>query len=155
MRTVLALFWAITGRKFKHRSNLQPGRARKGRGKWSFLIHSTVITQGLKNIEALRSTGKQMTGEAQARRPLSSWSTCTNHCRRQMPHGSFEATKDRQDFCFTGLIWENGAAWSSIYLQHTFGSNKILPQDHSPLRNMVTCLFIFSQSLAFQISKAL
>lgn len=41
-----------------------------------------------------------MTGEAQARRPLPSQSTCTNHFRRQTLRGSFDARKGQAGLLF-------------------------------------------------------
>lgn len=76
-------------------------------------------SSGLRDMKALRSKGRQVTDEAWAHQPPSSWSTCTNHSRRQMPHGASMPTEDRPDFCFPILIWENHMPHGAPFIYNT------------------------------------
>lgn len=108
-------------------------------------------------METLQSAGEQMTGGARPRRPLSIQSLCTDHFRRQTPHGGFDAHRAQTGLLFSRPdLREPHTARSPVNLQHTFGTNKILPPDHSPLSGIWQPAYLFShKSLGFQISKAL
>lgn len=83
-------------------------------------------------METLQRAGEQMTGGARPRRPLSIQSLCTDHFRRRTPHGGFDAHKAQPGLLFSRPdLREPHTARSPVYLQHTFGTNKTLPQDHS------------------------
>lgn len=133
---MLALFWAITGRKFKHTSSLQHG--------WSGRKEQTALPGALWSSKS-RSKGRHGPPEwgpagdrwaRQAEHSLSSESVCANHFRRRWPRGGYEAHKGQ-----TGLLFsrpgrkELHTSQSSMYLWLALGSNKITvhSQEHSGL----------------------
>lgn len=102
-RAGLALFRAITGRKYKTKSSLW--HTQLGRGKWSFPVLCRAVTEeGLRNTQTW-DWGRA--GDRQANCPPPSQPTCTNHFRRQRPPGSADAHKGHTQLCFPGLMWEN------------------------------------------------
>ena len=128
--------WPCSGLLREENLNVQVAFSVTGQGgesQWSFLVHSRVLSQGLRNVTALQSKGQQVRGEAQARRPPSNESACTNHFRRRRPRGSCEAHEGQ-----TGLLYsrpgrkEPHTSWRSVYLQLPLGSNtiRIHSQEH-------------------------
>lgn len=120
MRTVLALFWALTGRKLKHKSSLQPGRPGRGRGKRAF--------PGL--LYSYKSRSKEHWGSPEHRRagdrrgPGTPTTFHSVHLYKPLQKtntswGALMPTKDRQHFCFPGLTWENHTLHGAPFIYNT------------------------------------
>lgn len=142
----MVLFWAITGRKFKHKSSLQPGRPGSGEQMGSFLVYSTVIIpEGLRKMKVFQSKGEQMHGQGL----LTTFQSLHPYKRRQKTHASRELQcPQRTDGTFAFQAWSERTThrtqphFSTTHIWKPSNSNS---GSQSTLRNMVTCLFISSQ----------
>lgn len=79
-----------------------------GEGQRPFLLHSGVGSQGPRDITALQSKGPQVTGTPGTPTTHFAGSPCVQATSEDASLvGAVKPTKDRQDFCFPGLVRKN------------------------------------------------
>ena len=79
-----------------------------GKSKRPFLVHSGVPSQGPRDATALQSEGPQVTGEPGRPNTHFPVSPCVQTTSEDAGLvGAMKPTKDRQDFCFPGLVGKN------------------------------------------------